>query len=144
MHDLMRSYIARQKRSRIHRCHWIARLNAATREYNMPYAHFINGVRTGDMMLSRRVLTTLAETEPITFKAVLDESKRYWKVRRGVLQWGSISYTRLNQVVYETFGVSDHHTRSMSFLLPSYLELLLKLMLGGLVASCMSYFLGSQ
>ncbi|KAF4722883.1 hypothetical protein FOZ62_003193 [Perkinsus olseni] len=80
MHDLMRSYIARQKRSRIHRCHWIARLNAATREYNMPYAHFINGVRTGDMMLSRRVLTTLAETEPITFKAVLDESKRYWKV----------------------------------------------------------------
>ncbi|KAF4689382.1 hypothetical protein FOZ60_001715 [Perkinsus olseni] len=42
MHDLMRSYIARQKRSRIHRCHWIARLNAATREYNMPYAHFIN------------------------------------------------------------------------------------------------------
>ncbi len=42
----------------------------------MPYGHFITGLRRGEVDINRRILCTLAETEPITFKCLVDEAKR--------------------------------------------------------------------
>ncbi len=59
---------------------WTVRTNAATREYDLPYGQFVTGLKRANIDLNRRIVATLAETEPVTFKALVDESKAYWKV----------------------------------------------------------------
>ena len=80
MHNLLTSYRDRRKRPGIFRRLWITRINAATREHDLPYAHLISGLRRGQIELNRRVLCTLAETEPVTFKCLVDEAKRNFHV----------------------------------------------------------------
>lgn len=58
---------------------WTVRTNAATREYDFPYGQFVTGLKRGNIELNRRMVATLAETEPVTFKAIVDESKSFWQ-----------------------------------------------------------------
>ena len=76
MHNLLHSYNDRRKRPGLFRRLWISRTNAAAREHDLPYSRFLSGLRRGGVELNRRVLATLAETEPVTFKCLVDESKR--------------------------------------------------------------------
>ena len=76
MHNLHQSFRDRRKRPGVLRRLWITRINAASREHDMPYGNFISGLRRGEVELNRRMLCNLAETEPLTFKCLVDESKR--------------------------------------------------------------------
>jgi large subunit ribosomal protein L20 len=80
MHNLFNAYRERRKRMRDFRRLWTVRTNAATREYDLPYGQFVTGLKRANIDLNRRIVATLAETEPVTFKALVDESKAYWKV----------------------------------------------------------------
>lgn len=80
MHNLFNGYRERRKRMRDFRRFWTVRTNAASREYDFPYGQFVTGMKRGNIELNRRMVATLAETEPISFKALVDESKSYWRV----------------------------------------------------------------
>lgn len=82
MHNLFNGYRERRKRMRDFRRFWTIRTNAASREYDHPYGQFVTGLKRANIELNRRVLATIAETEPVTFKALVDESKSYWNVSR--------------------------------------------------------------
>ena len=79
MHNLFNGYRERRKRMRDFRRFWTVRTNAATREYDFPYGQFVTGLKRGNIELNRRMVATLAETEPVTFKAIVDESKSFWQ-----------------------------------------------------------------
>lgn len=59
---------------------WTVRTNAASREYDFPFGQFTTGLKRANIELNRRIVATLAETEPVTFKALVDESKAHWVV----------------------------------------------------------------
>ncbi|KAF8821096.1 putative ribosomal protein L20 [Cardiosporidium cionae] len=77
MHSLFRSYIMRQQRARRYRIYWITRINAACREWSLPYSWFIGSLWRQRIDLNRKMLATLAETEPISYKCLVDEAKRF-------------------------------------------------------------------
>jgi large subunit ribosomal protein L20 len=80
MHNLFNAYRERRKRMRDFRRFWTVRTNAASREHDFPYGQFTTGLKRANMELNRRMIATLAETEPVTFKALVDESKSHWRV----------------------------------------------------------------
>ena len=82
MHNLFNAYRERRKRMKDFRRFWTVRTNAATREYDLPYGQFTTGLKRANIELNRRIVATLAETEPVTFKALVDESKAHWTVSR--------------------------------------------------------------
>jgi len=82
MHNLFNGYRERRKRMRDFRRFWTVRTNAAAREYDFPYGQFTTGLKRANIELNRRMIATLAETEPITFKTIVDESKIHWKIPR--------------------------------------------------------------
>jgi large subunit ribosomal protein L20 len=80
MHNLFNGYRERRKRMREFRRFWTVRTNAASREYEVPYGQFTTGLKRANIQLNRRMIATLSETEPISFKVVLDEATAHWKV----------------------------------------------------------------
>lgn len=78
MHNLFNGYRERRKRMRDFRRFWTVRTNAASREYDFPYGQLVTGMKRANIELNRRMVATLAETEPVTFKALVDESRSYW------------------------------------------------------------------
>merc|ERR1719354_74859 len=81
---LQYSYRDRKVKKRNMRKLWIEKINAGTRQHNMSYSRFINGmqkVRADEeseeqgIMLNRKVLADLAANEPFSFKAVVDVVK---------------------------------------------------------------------
>ncbi len=78
MHNLLQSFKDRRKRPGVFRRLWITRINAASREHDMSYSHMISGLRRANVDLNRRILSTLAETEPLTFRALVDASRLYF------------------------------------------------------------------
>lgn len=80
MHNLFNAYRERRKRMVDFRRFWTVRTNAASREYGLPYGQLTTGLKRGNVDLNRRILATLAETEPVTFKALVDEANQHWKV----------------------------------------------------------------
>ncbi len=54
---------------------WIQSINAASREQGMAYSQFANAMRAADIDLNRKMLSELAITEPLSFRAVLEVSK---------------------------------------------------------------------
>ena len=81
---LQYAYRDRKVKKRNMRKLWIEKINAGTRQHNMSYSRFINGmqkVRADEeseeqgIMLNRKVLADLAANEPFSFKAVVDVVK---------------------------------------------------------------------
>jgi large subunit ribosomal protein L20 len=54
---------------------WITQINAAAREQGMAYSQFANALRAAEIDLNRKVLSEMAITEPLSFRAVLEVSK---------------------------------------------------------------------
>ena len=54
---------------------WIIRLNAACRESGITYSRFINGLKTAEITLDRKVLADLAVTEPEVFAQIIEQAK---------------------------------------------------------------------
>jgi len=61
------SYRDRRNRKRDFRRLWITRINAASRQHDMPYSSFINGLRSAGVELNRKTLADLAVRDPNVF-----------------------------------------------------------------------------
>jgi large subunit ribosomal protein L20 len=71
MHSLQYAYRDRRARKGDFRKLWIQRINAATREHGMSYSRFINGLRTAEVDVDRKVLADLAVSDPAAFAALV-------------------------------------------------------------------------
>ena len=69
------AYSDRKKKKRNFRALWIARVNAASREYDMSYSVFMGKLNAANIKLNRKVLADLALNHPDAFKAVVNKIK---------------------------------------------------------------------
>jgi large subunit ribosomal protein L20 len=71
MHSLQYAYRDRRARKGDFRQLWIQRINAAARQNGMSYSRFINGLRTAEVDVDRKVLADLAVRDPAAFAALV-------------------------------------------------------------------------
>lgn len=72
---LQYKYFDRRVRRRTVRKNWILSLNAGVRDHGINYSRFIYGLNRSNILLDRKILADLAQNEPYSFKAVVDEIK---------------------------------------------------------------------
>jgi len=73
------AYRDRRNKKRDMRMAWIRQITAATRQHGMNYSHFVRGLVTSNISLNRKVLAELAVSEPLSFLALTEESKKNTK-----------------------------------------------------------------
>jgi large subunit ribosomal protein L20 len=61
------AYRDRKVRKRTFRSLWIMRINAAARLHDLSYSRFMNGLKKANIILDRKVLASLAMTDPQAF-----------------------------------------------------------------------------
>ena len=71
---LVYAYKGRKERKRDFRRLWIARINAAVRQYGVSYSVFMNALNKSDIRLNRKMLADLAVQDCDVFKAVFDKA----------------------------------------------------------------------
>jgi large subunit ribosomal protein L20 len=69
------AYFDRKKKKSEFRSLWIIRLNAACRESGISYSRFINGLKTAQIALDRKVLADLAVRDPEVFAQIIEQAK---------------------------------------------------------------------
>ena len=67
------AYRDRKVKKRLMRRQWIHSINAAVREHGVSYSRFQCGLTRSNIELDRKILSDLAQTEPFSFKAVVEE-----------------------------------------------------------------------
>ncbi|NIA29166.1 MAG: 50S ribosomal protein L20 [Actinobacteria bacterium] len=72
---LQYSYRDRKVRKREFRRLWIARINAATRQYGMSYSTFIDALNKHNIQLNRKVLADLAVNDISAFGQIVSSVK---------------------------------------------------------------------
>ncbi len=68
------AYRDRRIKKRTFRGLWIARINAACKQFGTKYSLLINGMFKKDIQVNRKMLAELAVNEPDVFKAIVDEA----------------------------------------------------------------------
>ena len=58
---------------------WITRINAAARQNEMSYSHFMNGLKKSGVELNRKALADLAVRNPEAFSALADRARQNLK-----------------------------------------------------------------
>lgn len=69
------AYRDRKTKKRLFRSLWIARINAAVRQYDMSYSEFMGKIKAHNIDLNRKVLADLALNNPEAFKAIIEKIK---------------------------------------------------------------------
>ena len=69
------AYRDRRQKKRQFRTLWIARINAAAREFGMPYSVFMNGLKKASIEVDRKVLSDLAVFDKPAFAALAEKAK---------------------------------------------------------------------
>lgn len=70
---LQYQYRARRIRRREIRTTWIRSINAGVRDMDISYSRFIYGLNRSNILLDRKILSNLAQYEPYSFRAVVNE-----------------------------------------------------------------------
>ena len=55
---------------------WISRINAASRQHDLTYSKFINGLNNAGIKVDRKILADLAVNDPKGFKKLVDLAKK--------------------------------------------------------------------
>ena len=76
MRALSYAYRDRRQKKRVFRQLWIARINAAVREYDLSYSKFIHGLNKAGIELNRKALSNLAIEDNEAFSQVVDRVKK--------------------------------------------------------------------
>ena len=76
MHSLKYSYIGRKQTKREMRKLWIARINAACRQYDMSYSKFMHGLKLANVNVNRKMLSEIAIHDENGFKDLVDVAKK--------------------------------------------------------------------
>src|SRR3970282_1051645 len=69
------AYRDRRVRKREFRALWIARMNAAAREYGLSYTRFMNGLKKATIEIDRKVLADIAVYDKKSFSVLADKAK---------------------------------------------------------------------
>lgn len=69
------AYRDRRQKKRQFRTLWIARINAAAREFGMPYSAFMNGLKKADIQIDRKVLSDIAIFDKPAFEQFVVQAK---------------------------------------------------------------------
>ncbi len=69
------AYRDRRQKKRQFRTLWIARINAAAREFGMPYSAFMNGLKKADIQIDRKVLSDIAIFDKPAFAKFVEQAK---------------------------------------------------------------------
>lgn len=75
MRALAYAYIGRKQKKREYRKLWIARINAATRQYDMSYSKFIHGLKENNIEINRKMLSEMAIYDPAGFEELVNIAK---------------------------------------------------------------------
>lgn len=76
MHSLKYSYIGRKQTKREMRKLWIARINAACRQYDLSYSKFMHGLKLANVNVNRKMLSEIAIHDEQGFKDLVDTAKK--------------------------------------------------------------------
>ena len=68
-------YRDRRQRKRQFRRLWIARINAAARQYGLTYSVFMNGLTRAEIGIDRKVLSDIAIFDKDAFAKIVDQVK---------------------------------------------------------------------
>ena len=74
-HSLQYAYRDRRVRKRDFRRLWIVRINAGARENGLSYSQLMRGLRLAGSTLDRKMLASLAATQPDAFATVAAQAK---------------------------------------------------------------------
>ena len=66
----------RKNRKRNFRNLWIARINAASRDFGVPYSVFINSLNKNNIILNRKILADIAINDKDAFAKVVEFATR--------------------------------------------------------------------
>lgn len=77
------AYRDRKKKKRNFRQLWIARINAASREHDLSYSRFMNGLKEAGVELDRKALADLAVRSPEAFGALVEQAKEGLAAKAG-------------------------------------------------------------
>ena len=69
------AYRDRRKKKSVFRALWIARINAAAREYGMSYSVFMNGLKRAHIEIDRKLLADLAVADKPGFAKIASQVK---------------------------------------------------------------------
>ena len=69
------AYRDRRQRKRQFRALWIARINAAAREYGLSYSRFMNGLKRAGIEIDRKILSDIAVFDKVVFAALAERAK---------------------------------------------------------------------
>lgn len=69
------AYRDRKNRKRDFRRLWIARINAATRQHDLSYSRFMNGLNLAGIEINRKILADIAIVDPAAFEQLVDRAK---------------------------------------------------------------------
>ena len=69
------AYRDRRANKRVFRHLWIARINAASREFGLTYSQFANGLRKAAIEIDRKMLADLAVHDKAAFGHIVDQVK---------------------------------------------------------------------
>jgi len=75
LHAWSHQFNDRRKKKGITRRVWQIQINAATRQHDLPYNKFINGLKKSNIDIDRKILSDLAQNNPDVFKKLVDTSK---------------------------------------------------------------------
>ena len=73
------AYRDRKNKKRTFRRLWITRINAAARQNEMSYSHFMNGLKKSGVELNRKAQADLAVRNPEAFSALADRARQNLK-----------------------------------------------------------------
>ena len=69
------AYVGRKNKKREYRRLWVVRINAAARENGITYSQLIRGLKAAGSTLDRKMLASLAATQPEAFARVAAQAK---------------------------------------------------------------------
>jgi large subunit ribosomal protein L20 len=75
LHAGVHAFASRRDKKNDYRRLWQVRINAALETQGMSYSKFIGGLKKANIALDRKILATLAETQPATFEKLVGLSK---------------------------------------------------------------------
>ena len=73
LHAGQYAYAGRKRRKRDQRKLWIMKINAAVQSLGLTYNQFIHRLKKAKIELDRKILADLAESDPKTFKIIVDK-----------------------------------------------------------------------
>jgi large subunit ribosomal protein L20 len=80
-HGRVYAYRDRRRKKREFRYLWQIRINAAVREAGLTYSRFIEGLKSAQVALDRKVLADLAATDAAAFGEIINIAKNALKAK---------------------------------------------------------------